>query len=237
MVHVVDALHGGEALDAHLVERYECPPSGRGHAGIGERRGEVDNRSKVVPGRGCSSRSRKQPVPSGSVTGMIPRVEPSAATASAARRWLSARQASTWSRVNPSRVAIKSAETPCGTVGNRGPESRIRTIDGVVAGADAPAGHGLDAARHDEVLLAAADTHDGDSDGLLAQAAEPIQRHAGNRVRPTGHQWAQAADTVAVVAAEYPVADDDVIDVGWVESVPGQPGCRRWASSSCGWTS
>src|SRR5580658_4180402 len=74
--------------------------------------------SSVVPGRGCSSRSSRIS-PFGPVTGTIPRAKRPSSMATAARRWLSTAYASTSARPKPSMVAIRSAEIPWGTVGNR----------------------------------------------------------------------------------------------------------------------
>ena len=50
---------------------------------------------------------------------MIPRSNRPSSIATAARRWLSTAYSSTSPRANPSIVAIRSAEMPWGTVGNR----------------------------------------------------------------------------------------------------------------------
>jgi hypothetical protein len=72
--------------------------------------------SSVVPGRGCSSRSRTTS-PSASRTGTMLRPNRPSSTAAAARCWLTSANRSTSSRVNPSSDAMTSAEMPCGTVG------------------------------------------------------------------------------------------------------------------------
>ena len=70
--------------------------------------------STVESGRMVSSRSSTV-IPFMSVTGTTERANRPSCHAAAARRWLCAAKRSSSARLNPSRVAIRSAETPCGT--------------------------------------------------------------------------------------------------------------------------
>ena len=82
-------------------------------------------------------------------------------------------------RLQPSRVAIRSAPMPCGTkpVVERG--GRVHR-PGAAVGAHRHAAHRLDAAGEDQVLEAAADPRRGLVDGLEAGGAEAVELHAGD---------------------------------------------------------
>lgn len=79
-------------------------------------------------------------------------------------------------------------------------------------------GHGLDAAGDDEVLLARNDAHGCDVHGLLAGAAEAVERDPGDGGRPAGIEGGHAGDVHRMVADARVVAHDDVFDVGGVEA-------------------
>ena len=80
-------------------------------------------------------------------------------------------------------------------------------------------GHGLDAAADDQVLEAGQDAHGGEVHGLLARAAEAVERDAGRVERPAGVERGHAGDVHGVVAAARAAAHDHVVDVGGVEAV------------------
>ena len=67
--------------------------------------------------------------------------------------------------------------------------------------------------------MTAADAHRRDRDRLLRRTAEAVERQAGDGLGPAGEQRCQAADRV-VVAAQNPVAGDDVVDLDRVEAHP-----------------
>ena len=70
----------------------------------------------------------------------------------------------------------------------------------------------------DEILVPRHDPHRGEGHGLLPGAAEAMKSHSGRRVRPTGIERGHACDVVRVVAAARPATDDDVVDLGGVET-------------------
>ena len=76
--------------------------------------GRAASVSSVVPGRGCSSRSRITR-PFTSRTGTTARANRPSAHARAARAWLSTASASASAREKPNSVAMMSAAIPCGT--------------------------------------------------------------------------------------------------------------------------
>jgi hypothetical protein len=90
--------------------------------------------------------------------------------AAAARRWLSAANVSTSVREKPSMVAMRSAEMPWGTVGNRSLNAGLSAVDGDRANGEVPPGHRLDAAGDDQVLMSAAHTHRRHRDRLLGRS-------------------------------------------------------------------
>ena len=79
--------------------------------------------------------------------------------------------------------------------------------------------HRLDAAADDEVLEAGQDARGGEVHGLLARAAEAVERDAGRVERPAGVERGHAGDVHRVVAAAGAAAHDHVVDVGGVEAV------------------
>ena len=70
----------------------------------------------MVSGRGCSSLSVSGAPVTGSTTMKSERPKRFSSMAVAAFRWLSSAKRSTSSRLNPSSVAMRSAEMPCGTI-------------------------------------------------------------------------------------------------------------------------
>ncbi len=89
-------------------------------------------------------------------------------------------------------------------------------VEAVGAVACRPA-HRLDTRADHEVLVAGADAHRGERDRLLTGAAEPVERHARNRDRPTGVEHGHPTDVVGVVARMRAVAAHDVVDIDGVE--------------------
>ena len=74
-------------------------------------------------------------------------------------------------------------------------------------------------------------------DGLLAGAAEAVDRQAGRGERPAGAEHGQAGDVGAVVTDAAGVAGDDVLDLRRVDAGPLHDRVAGTAaSSSCGWT-
>ena len=174
--------------------------------------------SSVVPGRGNSSRSRAM-VPSALRIGDHAPVEATllhgGGGALLARRRRRRRPSS---RSKPSIVAIRSAETPCGTSGNR---SRSDGLPAVKSRAPSSAGQrDIDSTppRDDEILVAGLDAHGGKRDRLLSRPAEAVERDARRLDRPAGGEDGHASDAHALVADRVAVADDHVVDVGRRES-------------------
>ena len=139
-----------------------------------------------------------------------------------ARRWLSTANASTSARSKPSSVAMRSAEMPCGTVGNAARKSGLPAVDGDGSGGEVPARHRLDAARDHQVLVPARHAHGRDRDRLLRGSAEAVQRQAGHGLGPSGEQRRQPTDGV-VVTGEDAVAGDHVVDLLRVEPASRAP--------------
>ena len=106
-------------------------------AHLGERRLEVGQPLERAAGTGNSSTSSATE-PSGLRIGTTLRSNAPSAIALAARSWLSTANESTSSRLNPSIVAIKSAEIPCGTSGKA---SRSWALPEVKSGGPSAAGH------------------------------------------------------------------------------------------------
>ena len=122
------------------------------------------------------------------------------------------------SRLKPSTVAIRSAEMPWATMLYW---SRRWWLLAVKPSTCSGAGrrHRLDAAADDEVLEAGEDAHGGEVHGLLARAAEAVERDAGRVERPAGVERGHAGDVHGVVAAAGAAAHHHVVDVGGVEAV------------------
>ena len=76
---------------------------------------------------------------------------------------------------------------------------------------DRPSRHRLDSDAHDQILHPGEDAHRGQRHRLLAGAAEPVQREARRRVRPSGGEHGQAADALTVITDAVAVADDHVL--------------------------
>ena len=110
---------------------------------------------------------------------------------------------------------------PCGISGyfwrTSGLSPSIVPGHAVVAVAERAA-HRLDAAADDEVLVARQHAGGGHADGLLAGAAEAVDRQARRGERPAGAEHGEAGDVGAVVADAAGVAGDDVLDLRRVDA-------------------
>jgi len=78
--------------------------------------------------------------------------------------------------------------------------------------------HEFHAAADHHVLMARQNAHRGERHGLLATAAETVQRHAGGGERPTGIERRHARDVVRMITAAGAAPGDHVLDVGRIES-------------------
>ncbi len=141
------------------------------------------------------------------------------AIAAAARCWLSRPSASTSTRVYAVERGDQVGREPLRDLRVRRQQMLVVGVEAVGAVARRPA-HRLDARADHEILVSGADAHRRERDRLLARAAEPVQRDAGDRDRPAGIEHGHAADVVGVVAGVGTVAAHDVVDVGGIESDP-----------------
>ena len=66
--------------------------------------------------------------------------------------------------------------------------------------------------------MAGLDAHRGVRDGLLAGAAEPVERDPRRFDRPTRCQHGHPADARRVITRRIAVADDDVVDIDGVDT-------------------
>ena len=78
--------------------------------------------------------------------------------------------------------------------------------------------HGLDAAGHDDTVAAGADAQIGLDDGFEAGGAEAVDGDAGNFDGQLGAQGGKAGDVPALFALGLGAAEDDVVDLGFLEA-------------------
>src|SRR3989442_1752755 len=92
-------------------------------------------------------------------------------------------------------------------------------------GAQRDAGHHLDPARDDDVVLARHDLHRGEVERLQSGGAHPVHAGPGNRLRKARDQWREAGDVQSLFvdlgdAAQHDVLDDLRLHPGAVRERP-----------------
>ena len=142
---------------------------------------------------------------------------------------------STSARVKPSRVAIRSAEMPCGTMNRRWRSFSLFASRNCDVRAHRHARHRLDTAADAAVEEAGADLRGDAVDRLETRAAEPVDGVAGDVLRPVrGDQRVRAMHApCSLTCVTQP------IETSWTRFLSSLRRSaivfRVCASSSCGW--